>query len=277
MPKAKIISLINMKGGVGKTTCAVNLATYLAKEHGKRVLLVDFDPQTNASLSVMSEQAWQKWQRDHGTMADVLEVDAKKKHLEHTKLRDCIIPDVLPEVPGLDLVPSHLKLTFLDLDLAARPGRERIFARKVDKVVSDYDFILCDCAPNLMIGTQNALYASDWYFIPMQPDFLSAIGLSLLQDRLSYLRKELEFQIRCLGVVFTRVRHWLRYHQETMERLREDKGLKRLHFFETFIPENIKLAEAPMESVPIALHDASATGAEAFRALTSEFLRRLES
>jgi chromosome partitioning protein len=155
MPKAQVISFINMKGGVGKTTCAVNIATYLARDHGKRVLLVDFDPQTNASLSVMTEKAWEKWQDEHGTMADVLEVQWKKKNAEHAKLKDCIIHDVLPEVPGLDLIPSHLSLTFLDLDLAARPGRERIFGRKVEKVLEDYDFILCDCAPNLMTGTQN--------------------------------------------------------------------------------------------------------------------------
>ena len=275
MSKAQVISLINMKGGVGKTTCAVNLATYLAKDHGKRVLLVDFDPQTNASLSVMPEKAWQDWQEEHGTMADVLEVQWKKKHSEHAKFKDCINANVLPDVPGLDLIPSHLSLTFLDLDLAARPGRERIFARKVEKVLGDYDIVLCDCAPNLMTGTQNALYASDWYCIPMQPDFLSSVGLGLLQDRLGYLKKELEFQIRCLGIIFTRVRGWLRYHAETMERLRDDKSLKRLHFFETVIPENIKLAEAPMEAKPIALHDASATGAEAFKALTAEFLARL--
>jgi len=277
MSKAKVISFINMKGGVGKTTCAVNVATYLARDHGKRVLLIDFDPQTNASLSLMSDKAWEDWQDEHGTMADILEVQWKKKHAEHAKLKDCIIRDVVTEVPNLDLIPSHLSLTFLDLDLAARPGRERIFSRKLEKVLDDYDVILCDCAPNLMTGTQNALYASDWYCIPMQPDFLSSIGLGLLQDRLGYLKKELEFKIRCLGIVFTRVRHWLRYHAETMERLRDDKGLKRLHFFDTYIPENIKLAEAPMEAKPIALHDASASGAAAFQALTSEFLKRLEA
>ena len=275
MSKAQVISFVNMKGGVGKTTCAVNLATYLARDHGKRVLLVDLDPQTNASLSVMNEEDWEKWQDAHGTMADVLEVQWKKKHAEHAKLKDCIIHDVLPEVPGLDLVPSHLSLTFLDLDLAARPGRERIFSRKLEKVRDDYDLILCDCAPNLMTGTQNALYASDWYCIPMQPDFLSTIGLGLLQDRLGYLKKELEFKIRSLGVVFTRVRHWLRYHQETMDRLRTEKSFSRLHFFDTFIPENIKLAEAPMESKPIALHDSGATGAAAYQSLTGELLGRL--
>ena len=163
MSKAQVISLVNMKGGVGKTTCAVNLATYLALDHQKRVLLVDFDPQTNSSLSLMTEAAWEEWAEEHGTMADVLEVHRKKKHDDHQKLADCIVHNVVPEVPGLDLIPSHLALTFLDLDLAARPGRERIFARKIDKVIRDYDIILCDCPPNLMSASQNALYASDFY------------------------------------------------------------------------------------------------------------------
>lgn len=275
MAKARVISLLNMKGGVGKTTCAVNLATYLAKDHGKRVLLVDFDPQTNASLSVMPEEVWEKWVIKHGSMADVLEVRSEKKHDEPAKLADCIVHDVLPDVPGLDLLPSHLALTFIDLDLAARPGRERIFSRKIAKVIDQYDVILCDCPPNLMSATQNALYASDSYLVPMQPDYLSTLGLSLLKDRLAYLKRELEFKISCLGVIFTRVRGWLRYHSETMERLRADKSFKRMHFFETIIPENIKLAEAPMESKPIELHDRGASGADAFRALTAELIERL--
>ncbi|MBL9173472.1 MAG: ParA family protein [Verrucomicrobiales bacterium] len=275
MAKAKVVSLLNMKGGVGKTTCAVNLATYLARDHGKRVLLVDFDSQTNASLSLMPETAWEKWADKHGTMADVLEARGKKRQGEPAALADCIIHNVLPEVPGLDLIPSHLALTFIDLDLAARPGRERIVSRKLAKVIGNYDVILCDCPPNLMTATQNALYASDAYLIPMQPDYLSTLGLNLLQDRLTYLKRELEFKITCLGVVFTRVRGWLRYHAETMERLRTAKDFKRIHFFETVIPENIKLAEAPMEAKPIELHDSTASGAEAYRALTKEFVARL--
>ena len=276
MPKAQVISLVQMKGGVGKTTVTVNLASYLAKEHGKRVLLVDFDPQTNTTLSLVSEDRWRAWEQEHGTMADVLEVEHKRKGAETVKLADCIMKDVNPELPGLHLIPSHLKLTFLDLDLAARPGRERIFARKLEKVLADYDVILCDCPPNLMIGTQNALYASDWYLVPMQPDFLSSIGLSLLQDRMTYLRKHLEFSLRWLGVVFSRVRRHINFHQETMDRLQSAKAFKKLYFFKSVIPDNIKLGEAPMAAQPINLYDASATGADAFAALAKEFVTRLE-
>lgn len=277
MPNATVISLLNMKGGVGKTTAAVNLAAYLARDHQKRVLLVDLDPQTNASLSLIPEKAWEKWSEDHGTMADVFEIDAKRrKDDERHKLKNCIIKDVVPGIPGLDLVPSHLKLTFIDLDLAARPGRERILSRKLDKVIEDYDIVICDCPPNLQTATQNALFASDYFLVPMQPDFLSSIGLDLLLDRLDYLKEELEFKIKCLGVVFTRVRAHLRFHSETMERLPEEKGHRKLHFFKAHIPENIKLSEAPMESKPIALYDNTASGAEAFRELTKELLARLE-
>jgi chromosome partitioning protein len=275
MPKAIVISLVNMKGGVGKTTTAVNLAAYLARDHQKKVLLIDLDPQTNTSLSLLTEKAWSAWAEEHGTMADVFELDAKRKRDKPTKFEDCIIHDVVPAIPGLDLVPSHLQLTFLDLDLAARPGRERILTRKLAKIRDDYDVILCDCPPNLQTATQNALYASDWFLVPMQPDFLSSVGLGLLLDRLAYLRRELEFKIKCLGVVFSRVRRHVSSHQETMERLPGEKAFRKLHFFKTAIPENIALSEAPMQAQPIAIYDGSATGAAAFRDLTSEVVARL--
>lgn len=278
MSKAIIISLLNMKGGVGKTTLAVNLAAHLAADHGKKVLLVDLDPQTNASLSLMSEPAWSAWADHHGTTADIFEIapeGRRRRDVDPHKIADCVIHGVVPEIPFLDLLPGHLRLTFLDLDLASRPGRERLLHRKLGKVVDDYDIILCDCPPNLQTATQNALYASDWYLVPTQPDFLSSIGLELLLDRLGYLKRELEFKIRQLGVVFSRVRRHINFHQETMARLPQDKRFRRLHFFTTVIPENITISEAPMEAKPVALYDSTAPGSEAFRALTVEVLERL--
>jgi chromosome partitioning protein len=276
MPKATVISLVNMKGGVGKTTVAVNLAAHLARDFGKKVLLVDLDPQTNASLSLMSEEAWNTWSEEKGTMADVFELNPKpKRGDERIALSDCIVHGVVPEIPGLDLLPSHLRLTFLDLDLGSRPGRERILGRKLEKVISDYDVILCDCPPNLQTATQNALYASDDYLVPMQPDFLSSIGLGLLLDRLAYLKTELQFKIRCLGVVFSRVRRHVGFHQETMKRLPREKHFKKLHFFKTAIPENITVSEAPMATKPVAVYDPSAPGAQAFVELAAEVAARL--
>lgn len=280
MPKATVISLLNMKGGVGKTTVAVNLAAHLARDHGKKVLLADLDPQTNASLSLMPEKAWEAWSAEHGTMADIFGlVDEgsrrKDKDNGHHPFTDCIVRSVVPEIPTLDLIPSHLKLTFIDLDLAARPGRERIFSRKLEKIADDYDVILCDCPPNLQTATQNALYASDWFLVPMQPDFLSSIGLELLLDRLDYLKSELEFKIKNLGVVYTRVRRHVTFHQETMARLPGEKTFKKLHFFKTVIPENVTISEAPMQAKPVALYDGSAPGTEAFRELASEVVKRL--
>jgi chromosome partitioning protein len=171
MSKAIVISLLNMKGGVGKTTVAVNLAAYLARDHGKRVLLVDLDPQTNASLSLMPEKAWSAWAAEHGTMADIFEVGGEGKRGKTDdphKFKDCIVHNVVPEIPGLDLIPSHLKLTFLDLDLAARPGRERILGRSLDKVRGDYDMILCDCPPRAKHRSLGAQSSATDRFVPVQ-------------------------------------------------------------------------------------------------------------
>jgi chromosome partitioning protein len=271
MSKPRVVSLINMKGGVGKTTVAVNLAAHLALDAGLKVLLVDADPQTNATLSLMSPRAWTQWTKENGSMADVLEIEsAARKEDDFLKLKKCILHGVCSDIPGLDLLPSHLKLTFVDLELASRPGRERILNRKLAKIKDDYDIVIIDCPPNLQAATQNALYASDYYLVPAQADFLSALGLELLTDRLEYLKEELEFKIKCLGVVFTRVRVGVQYHLDNMAAWPKRKEFAGLHFLKTFIPENIAIGRAPSRSKPLTLVDPYVPGAVAFRNLSEE-------
>lgn len=274
MSKTRIISLINMKGGVGKTTVAVNLAAHMALDAGLKVLLVDADPQTNATLSLMTLREWSKWTKQNGSMADVLEIESTdRKEDDFLKLKKCVVHGVRPEIPGLDLLPSHLKLTFVDLELASRPGRERILNRKLAKIKDDYDIVIIDCPPNLQAATQNALYASDYYLVPAQADFLSALGLELLIDRLEYLKEELEFKIKCLGVVFTRVRGGVKYHLDNMAEWPKEKTFAHLDFLQTFIPENIAISRAPSQSKPLLLIDPHAPGAIAFRSLSAEIVK----
>jgi len=277
MSKTQVVSLINMKGGVGKTTLAVNLAAHMAHDAGLKVLLIDADPQTNATLSLMSPRKWEKWTNENGSMADVFEIESVIRNNEDfLKLKKCIIRGVVPEIPSFDLLPGHLKLTFIDLELASRAGRERILNRKLAKIKDDYDVVLIDCPPNLQAATQNALYASDWYLVPAQADFLSALGLELLVDRLQTLKEELEFKIKCLGVVFTRVRKGIQYHLETMDSWPEKKDFRGLSFMDTIIPENVAISRAPALGKPLLLIEPQAPGTAAFRALTEELLARLK-
>lgn len=272
MSKVKIISVVQMKGGVGKTNCTVNLASILAKDFNKRVLVADFDPQTNATLSLISEERWNDWDKTNGTMADVLGMKRADGDRPKKNIDDYIIKEVNSKIPGLHLLPSHLKMTFIDTTLAARPGRERLFQQKIETVANNYDYIFCDCPPNLMTVTQNALYASNYYLIPMQPDYLSILGLQLILNRVAYLKKSLSLKIKPLGVIFTRARRHVNYHAKVLDSLPSDPRFSKLKFFTNIIPENISLAEASHSNLPICIFDGSSPGALAYRALAEELL-----
>jgi chromosome partitioning protein len=191
-----------LKGGVGKTTIAVNFAAHCGI-HGLRTLLVDLDPQTNATLSCVSPQAWEKHATEKGTVANLLGVrqhtsaEGKEKTAE-----DVIMPNVFKNV---DLIPCHLDLFTIDLDMSAVTARETRLRRALKDVLPKYDIVVYDCPPNLTIPTQNSLAISTHYLVPVSPDFLSALGVALLRTRVARLTAELENAIIPAGIVISRV------------------------------------------------------------------------
>ena len=172
-----IVSCINLKGGVGKTALAVNFAAYCGAK-GDKTLLIDLDPQTNASFSSIGVPAWNDHAKKHGTVADLL---GARKHTSadgaEKSVESIIYKDAFPRV---DLIPSHVDLFSIDLDLAGATSRETKLRKSLKSVKDNYDIIICDCPPNLTIPTQNALAISSHYVIPVSLDFLSALGIGLL-------------------------------------------------------------------------------------------------
>lgn len=219
VPKGPIVlSCVNLKGGVGKTALAVNFAAHCGI-HGLRTLLVDLDPQTNATFSCISVDAWEKHAAEHGTVANLLGV---RQHTsaegKEKTISDVVLSDVFKNV---DLVPCHLDLVTIDLDLSSQVGRETRLRRALKDVLPAYDIVVCDCPPNLTIPTQNALAVSTHYVVPVSPDFLSGIGVGLLLSRVAKLSDELENPIKHAGIVISRVGRTSIFRAQTVQTLRD--------------------------------------------------------
>lgn len=198
----KVVSFVNLKGGVGKTTLAVTFATFCAKK-GKKTLLIDVDPQTNATLWVLGFDTWSTHAKMKGTVADLLGVAEHKKAEGKKKLvSDVIIKKV--KNFGFDIIPSHLDLFTIDLDLASVTLKELKLKKALTSTIEDYDYIVLDCPPNLTIPTQNALAISTHYVIPTASDYLSALGIGLLINRVATLGEALDNEPELAGVALTR-------------------------------------------------------------------------
>jgi chromosome partitioning protein len=197
-----VLSCVNLKGGVGKTAVAVNFAAYCGRK-GLKTLLIDLDPQTNATFSCVSLERWKTHSTDHGTVANLLglrqHTSAEGKAKEASEV---IIKNVFTSV---DLIPSHLDLFTIDLDLSSEVARETRLRRSIRELLPSYDIVICDCPPNLTIPTQNALATSTHYVVPVSLDFLSSLGVGLLVSRISKLSGDLENPIENVGIVITRV------------------------------------------------------------------------
>lgn len=213
-----IVSCVNLKGGVGKTALAVNFAGFCGRD-GLRTLLVDVDPQTNSTFSCIAVDAWQEHAKRRGTVADLL---GARSHTAaeggQRGARDVIMKDVFTNV---DLVPSHLDLFTVDLDLAGKIGRERLLRRALEPVYEDYDMVVCDCPPNLTLPTQNAIAMSSHFVVPISPDFLSSLGVALLLTRVTRMSDELEHEIKLAGMVISRVGRPAHHREQTVSALRQ--------------------------------------------------------
>ncbi|HEX7047299.1 MAG TPA: ParA family protein [Gammaproteobacteria bacterium] len=251
---ATVIAVTNQKGGVGKTTTAINLAASLAATK-RRVLLVDMDPQGNATMgSGVDKHALEK------TLCDVL-------------LGDCIAQDALCRVEdsGFDVLPANADLTAAEVKLINEIGRETRLRRALVELKLDYDYILVDCPPSLNMLTVNALTAADGVLIPMQCEYYALEGLSALMNTVEQIRDAINPHLEIIGILRTMYDPRNNLAMEVSAQLIEHFGDK---VYRTVIPRNVRLAEAPSFGLPALLHDKTSRGALSYLALAGEMIRR---
>lgn len=254
MPQTKIISVVNQKGGVGKTTTAVNLSTAMAA-CGLSVLLVDFDPQGNASTGLGIEQQ----DRDSNSYRLVT--------------GQCSAQDAVTSciVPHLDILPATMDLSAAEIELSDLERREYRLADGLGPLDGVYDYILIDCPPSLGLLTVNALAASDSVLVPLQCEFYALEGLAQLMTTIAAVRTNLNVSLAMQGIVLTMY--------DTRNKLSEMvKADVRGHFgdtvYETVIPRNVRISEAPSFGKPVLMYDLKCTGAQAYAALAAELLKQ---
>lgn len=269
------IAFINMKGGVGKTTSVVEIATILAKEHSRKVLVIDLDPQTNSTFSFIPIETWDTL-KNNATIADVLGMNRgfSSRDKEYD-IKDAVLSNVL-NIQGLDLIPSHLELTFLDLELGGVAGREQILKKQLDKIKDNYDFILIDCPPNLTLAPQNALVVSDYIITPVVPEIYPSIGLPLLINRVRGLKRNIpQCNVDFLGVIFTKVKRGTRIHTQQLDAIRKTSEELNVYAFQTIIPETVRISEAAAKNHPAYIENPSSDGVSSYRTLVKEILLKI--
>lgn len=251
----KVISFTNKKGGVGKTTTAVNMAAYCA-DCGKKVLLVDIDSQGNAttglgfSKSALKKSVYNVLVEDEPVSQNILEV---------------------ANIKNLFLLPANVDLTGAEVDLVYKRGRERILKEALAKVRDEYDYIFIDCPPSLGLLTINAWVASDSVIIPLQSEYYALEGVSQLMKTITMVKQHLNPNLQIEGIVITMYDGRALIAKQITAEIKKFFGAK---MYNIIIPRNVRLAEAPSHGVPVMLHDPKCVGARAYKALTEEFLAR---
>ncbi|HYZ43185.1 MAG TPA: AAA family ATPase [Stellaceae bacterium] len=254
--RARIIALANQKGGVGKTTTAINLATALAAA-GHRMLLIDLDPQGNASTGLGVER-----QARALTSYDLIAGEAE---LEQTV--------VATDIPRLSIISASQDLAGAELELADRERREFLLSRAIRSRVSEYDEVIIDCPPSLNLLTINALVAADSVLVPLQCEFYALEGLSQLMRTIERVQRALNPRLELQGVVLTMYDQRNNLCDLVAADVRRHFGAK---VFDTTIPRNVRVAEAPSHGKPVLIYDHACAGSQAYIRLAAEVLRRTQ-
>ena len=281
----KIVSFINLKGGVGKTTTAVNIAATIASRHNKRVLLIDLDPQTNATVCLIEQNTWEERRAANQTIFNLFEDLLEGKR--NFDINQAIMKNV-GGVHNLDLLPSSLYLVEIqdnipDIGNKAFVSHIDVLGNAIEPIKNQYDYIIIDCPPNLGAITLNGINISHKYIIPTIPDILSKIGISLIQNRINNFRnKKSTCHIQLSGIIFTKVDYTTNLHNSTMTELRMNSSTSN-YVFKAEFPQRIAVAEAPMDSRPFITSPTAKKKGKAqwlevqglIDAMTNEFIARV--
>lgn len=253
----RIIAIANQKGGVGKTTTAINLSASLASL-GKKVLAVDMDPQGNmtSGLSVDKNEV-------ENNVYDLI--------IGNADIKNCICENVLE---NLDVLPSNINLSAAEIELIGVENKEFIIKNEIEKIRNNYEFIIIDCPPALSMLTINAMTTADSVLVPIQCEYYALEGLSQLIHTIELVKERLNPSLEIEGVVFTMYDARTNLSLQVVENVKDNLNQ---NIYKTIIPRNIRLAEAPSYGMPINLYDAKSTGAESYMMLAEEVIHKGEA
>lgn len=254
---SRIIAIANQKGGVGKTTTAINLSACLA-EKNKKVLTIDIDPQGNTSSGLGIDKNQLK-----NTIYQML--------IGECSLEECRIES---DIKNLHVLPSNVNLAGAEIELIGIEGREYILKKHVEKIRDEYDFIIIDCPPSLNTLTVNAMTTADTVLVPIQCEFYALEGLTQLIHTINLVKHRLNPNLEMEGVVFTMFDARTNLSLQVVENVKEN--LKQ-NIYKTIIPRNVRLAEAPSHGLPINLYDPKSAGADGYRQLAMEVIEKDEA